>query len=59
VLRALPCPLVLDHYAGLPPWGFAEHPAWDVVSELLGAGRAWVKLSSPYALRAPPRISAR
>ncbi|HEY8613797.1 MAG TPA: amidohydrolase family protein [Roseomonas sp.] len=51
-LRALPCPLVLDHFALLPPEGFADHPAWPVVSDLLGAGRAWVKLSSPYAL--PP-----
>lgn len=51
-LRALPCPLVLDHYAMLPPEGFAAHPAWGVVAELLSAGRAWVKLASPYAL--PP-----
>lgn len=51
-LRALPCPVVFDHLALLPPDGFAEHPAWEVVSGLLAAGRAWVKLSSPYAL--PP-----
>lgn len=49
-LRALPCPLVLDHFAMLPPASFAAHPAWPVVAELLAAGRAWVKLSSPYAL---------
>ena len=49
-LRALPCPLVLDHFAMLPPDGFATHPAWPLVADLLGAGRAWVKLSSPYAL---------
>ncbi|MBP0443325.1 amidohydrolase family protein [Roseomonas sp. SSH11] len=51
-LRALPCPLVLDHFAMLPPEGFAAHPAWPLVADLLAAGRAWVKLSSPYAL--PP-----
>ena len=51
-LRALPCPLVLDHFALLPPDGFARHPAWPMVRDLLAAGRAWVKLSSPYAL--PP-----
>ena len=49
-LRALPCPLVLDHYASLPVRGFEQHAAWEVVSELLGGGRAWVKLSAPYAL---------
>lgn len=51
-LSALPCPVVFDHLALLPPDGFAGHPAWAVVSGLLAAGRAWVKLSSPYAL--PP-----
>ncbi|WP_376097821.1 amidohydrolase family protein [Roseomonas sp. CCTCC AB2023176] len=50
VLRALPCPLVLDHYAGLPVRGFAQHAAWEVVADMLDAGRAWIKLSSPYAL---------
>lgn len=50
VLRGLPCPLVLDHYALLPPDGYDRHPAWPLVAGLLGAGRAWVKLSSPYAL---------
>ncbi|WP_426955325.1 amidohydrolase family protein [Muricoccus radiodurans] len=50
VLRALPCPLVLDHYALLPPEGYQRHAAWPVVAGLLAAGRAWVKLSSPYAL---------
>jgi predicted TIM-barrel fold metal-dependent hydrolase len=55
-LRALPCPLVLDHFAMLPPVGFTGHPAWPLVSEMLSAGRAWVKLSSPYAL--PPGDTA-
>ncbi len=50
VLRGLPCPLVLDHYAFLPPAGFAAHPAWGIVAGLLGGGRAWVKLSSPYGV---------
>jgi predicted TIM-barrel fold metal-dependent hydrolase len=56
VLRALPCPLVLDHFALLPPEGFARHPAWPLVAGLLAAGRAWIKLSSPYAL--PPGDTA-
>lgn len=54
-LRALPCPLVLDHYASLPVRGFEQDPAWGVVSEMLGAGRAWVKLSAPYALPGWPK----
>ncbi|WP_431280956.1 amidohydrolase family protein [Humitalea sp. 24SJ18S-53] len=54
VLWALPCPVVFDHLAQLPPDGFAGHPAWEVVSGMLAAGRAFVKLSSPYAL-APGR----
>ena len=52
VLRALPCPVVFDHLALLPPEGFSAHPAWAVVAGLLESGRGWVKLSSPYAL--PP-----
>lgn len=55
-LRALPCPLVLDHFALLPPASFADHPAWPLVSDLLSRKRAWVKLSSPYAL--PPGDTA-
>jgi predicted TIM-barrel fold metal-dependent hydrolase len=50
VLRAAPCPIVFDHFAQLPPTGWAAHPAWGVVQGLLQAGRAWVKLSSPYSL---------
>jgi predicted TIM-barrel fold metal-dependent hydrolase len=50
VLRALPCPVVFDHFAQLPLEGWGAHPAWGVVQDLLQAGRAWVKLSSPYSL---------
>ena len=50
VLRAAPCEVVFDHFAQLPPGGRAAHPAWAVVMDLLQAGRAWVKLSSPYSL---------
>jgi predicted TIM-barrel fold metal-dependent hydrolase len=50
VLRAAPCSVVFDHFAHLPPHNWAHSPAWPVVSDLLQAGRAWVKLSSPYAL---------
>jgi predicted TIM-barrel fold metal-dependent hydrolase len=50
VLRAAPCDVVFDHFALLPLRGWAAHPAWGVVMELLQAGRGWVKLSSPYSL---------
>jgi predicted TIM-barrel fold metal-dependent hydrolase len=50
VLRAAPCEIVFDHFAQLPLRGWAADPAWRVVSDLLAAGRAWVKLSSPYSL---------
>jgi D-galactarolactone isomerase len=50
VLRAAPCPVVFDHFGQLPLEGWARHPAWAVMMELLQAGRGWVKLSSPYSL---------
>jgi D-galactarolactone isomerase len=49
VLRHLPCAVVFDHLARLPPGEAAlRHPAVVVVNELLAAGRAWVKLSGAY-----------
>jgi predicted TIM-barrel fold metal-dependent hydrolase len=50
LLRAAPCEIVFDHFAQLPLQGWEADPAWGVVNDLLGAGRAWVKLSSPYSL---------
>jgi predicted TIM-barrel fold metal-dependent hydrolase len=50
VLRALPCPVVFDHFAQLPLRDWQSHPAWRVVMDLLQAGRAHIKLSSPYGL---------
>ncbi len=50
VLRALPCPVVFDHFAQFPLAGWEASPAWGVVMELMQAGRGWMKLSSPYAL---------
>jgi D-galactarolactone isomerase len=50
VLLAAPVEVVFDHFAQLPLRGWASHPAWAVVMELLQAGRGWVKLSSPYSL---------
>jgi predicted TIM-barrel fold metal-dependent hydrolase len=50
VLRAAACDVVFDHFAQLPLREWQAHPAWAVVMDLLQAGRAWVKLSSPYSL---------
>lgn len=50
VLRAAPCEVVFDHFAGLPTQRWEAHPAWRVVAGLLEAGRGWVKLSAPYSL---------
>jgi predicted TIM-barrel fold metal-dependent hydrolase len=50
VLRALPSPVVFDHFAQLPLRDWDASPAWGVVMDLMQAGRAWMKLSSPYAL---------
>jgi predicted TIM-barrel fold metal-dependent hydrolase len=50
VLRAAPCEVVFDHFAQLPLSDWQASPAWPVVTELLRAGRGWVKLSSPYSL---------
>ncbi len=49
VLSALPCPLVIDHMGRLPEPAGTSHPAFALLLTLLGAGRAWVKLSAPYA----------
>ncbi len=50
VLRASRCEVVFDHFADLPLQRWEADPAWRVVTELLEAGRGWVKLSSPYGL---------
>lgn len=45
----LPCPVVFDHMARLPPGPAAlAHPAFAIVRGLLQDGRAWLKLSGPY-----------
>ncbi len=47
ILRALPCPLVIDHTGKfLEPVG-VDDPAFQCLRRLVGAG-AWVKLSAPY-----------
>jgi len=48
VLERLPCEIVFDHLAHIPePIGIA-HPAFAAVVDLMGKGKAWVKLSGAY-----------
>ncbi|MBR0671766.1 amidohydrolase family protein [Neoroseomonas soli] len=50
LIRALPCPVVIDHlgrfHDPVPP----EAPAVRALLGLLGTGRVWVKASSPYGV---------
>lgn len=47
VLRRLPVPLVFDHFGRIAPGGEGQS-AHALLLELLGAGRAWIKLSGGY-----------
>ena len=47
-LRTLPVELVFDHFGRVTPGLCGRHPAHALLLELLGAGRAWVKLSGGY-----------
>ncbi|ANN67392.1 amidohydrolase family protein [Bordetella bronchialis] len=48
MLARLPCPVVFDHMARLPPGLGVRHPAWGIVRGLIDRGRCWVKLSGAY-----------
>lgn len=48
LVASLRCPIVFDHFARLPHAQGTAHPAFGIVTRLLEAGRAWVKLSAPY-----------
>jgi D-galactarolactone isomerase len=48
VLRALPCPVVIDHLGRTPPGAGVEHPGFASLLRFLEGGRCWVKISAPY-----------
>ena len=48
VLQDLPVNLVFDHFARISPVHSGQHPAHDLVLDLLRQQRAWVKLSGGY-----------
>jgi D-galactarolactone isomerase len=47
-LRSLPVDLVFDHFGRVTPELCGQHPAHELLLELLQARRAWVKLSGGY-----------
>jgi predicted TIM-barrel fold metal-dependent hydrolase len=47
-LRQLPVPLVFDHFGRIAPAEAGRHAAHRLLLDLLGNGRAWVKLSGGY-----------
>ena len=52
VLRRVSVPLVFDHLGRIPPAQAGQHPAHALLLQLLGEGRAWVKLSGGYIVSA-------
>lgn len=48
MLGRLPCPIVIDHMAKLPPAQGVEHPAFETVRRLMDKGNTWVKVSGVY-----------
>ena len=52
VLRGVPVPLVFDHLGRVAPEQAGKHPAHALLLQLLGKGRAWVKLSGGYIVSA-------
>lgn len=49
VLNRVPTEMVFDHLAHIPQPAGTNDPSFAIVSRLLQAGRAWVKLSGAYA----------
>ena len=47
-LRALPCPLVIDHIAHIPQPGGLQSDAMRTAQRLVDKGNTWVTLSGPY-----------
>ena len=59
VLGRLPVPVVFDHFGRIAPSMAGHHPAHALVLRLLGAGRAWIKLSGGYIVteQGPPHYA--
>ena len=53
-IRALPVPLVIDHFGGAAAARGADQPGFDVVRSLVRDGNAWVKISAAYRISDDP-----
>lgn len=49
-IRALPVPLVIDHFGGAAAARGADQPGFEVVRGLVRDGNAWVKISAAYRI---------
>lgn len=50
LLKRLPVQIVFDHFGRIDVASGTAHPACKIIRDLLGAGKAWVKLSGAYLL---------
>lgn len=48
LLKDIPSPLILDHYAGIKAGRGLEQPGMPQILRLMQSGRAYVKMSAPY-----------
>lgn len=48
LLKRLPCDVVFDHRGHLPAEIGSEHKAFQIICDLMKAGKGWVKLSAVY-----------
>ncbi|HSB71343.1 MAG TPA: amidohydrolase family protein [Candidatus Methylomirabilis sp.] len=48
LLQRLPSPLVFDHMGRLPQPAGTDHPAFQILRQLIDKGRTWIKLSGAY-----------
>jgi len=49
-IRALPVPLVIDHFGGAAAARGVDQPGFDIVRALVRDGNAWVKISAAYRI---------
>ncbi len=54
LIRALPCPVMIDHVGRFHEPVTPESPAVRVLLRLLETGRVWMKASSPYGVSRQP-----
>ncbi|GEA49782.1 hydrolase [Vibrio inusitatus NBRC 102082] len=48
VFESLECQVVFDHRGQLPAQAGVEHPAFEIMKQLMQQGKGWVKISSAY-----------